>query len=206
MLIADEIAVGFGRTGSMFACEQGPIQPDMICLSKGITGGYLPLAAVLCRDDIYQAFYDDDTARGFLHSHSYTGNPLACAAALATLQIFADDDVLRQNAEKACRFDKLFEPLASHAAVRHWRRTGMIWAFDVTDTSPDFAQRYFAAALAQGLLVRPIGTTVYFMPPYIIQNEEAEQLAALLPGQVKQLAYSVMNEKQIGSSEVQLFK
>ncbi len=177
-LIADEIAVGFGRTGSMFACEQGPIQPDMICLSKGITGGHLPLAAVLCRDDIYQAFYDDDAARGFLHSHSYTGNPLACAAALATLQIFADDDVLRQNAEKACRFDKLFEPLAGHAAIRHWRRTGMIWAFDVTDAPPDFAQRYFAAALAQGLLVRPIGTTVYFMPPYIIQNEEVEQLAA----------------------------
>lgn len=176
--IADEIAVGFGRTGTMFACEQGGVRPDLICLSKGITGGYLPLAAVLCGDDIYRAFYHDETARGFLHSHSYTGNPLACAAALATLKIFRDDAVLEKNAAKAMRFDALFSELAGHPAIRNWRRTGMIWAFDVTGTTAGFAQRFFEASLAQGLLVRPIGNTVYFMPPYAMNEEEASLLAA----------------------------
>ena len=177
-LIADEIAVGFGRTGSMFACEQADIQPDLLCLSKGITGGYLPLAAVLCKDDIYRIFYHDETARGFLHSHSYTGNPLACAAALATLAIFAQDDVIVRNREKARHFDTLFAELAAHPRVKNWRRTGMIWAFEVADATPGFAQRFFAAALAQGLLVRPIGATVYFMPPYVLNDDEAQQLAA----------------------------
>lgn len=177
-LIADEIAVGFGRTGSMFACEQAGIQPDLLCLSKGITGGYLPLAAVLCKDDIYRIFYHDETARGFLHSHSYTGNPLACAAALATLAIFAQDDVIVRNREKARHFDTLFAELAAHPRVKNWRRTGMIWAFEVADATPGFAQRFFAAALAQGLLVRPIGATVYFMPPYVLNDDEAQQLAA----------------------------
>src|SRR5918996_15357 len=96
-LIADEIAVGFGRTGTLFACEQAEIIPDFLCLSKGLTGGYLPLAVVLTRDSIYRAFYDDALTRGFLHSHSYTGNALACRAALATLDIFEADDVLARN-------------------------------------------------------------------------------------------------------------
>lgn len=176
-LIADEIAVGFGRTGTMFACEQAGIRPDLLCLSKGITGGYLPLACVLCRDEIFRAFYHDEMARGFLHSHSYTGNPLACAAALATLAIFDEDGVIACNAEKARRFDRLFAPLKGHPQIRHWRRTGMIWAFDVADAGSGFAQRFFAAALNRGLLVRPIGTTVYFMPPYVINDEEAQWLA-----------------------------
>lgn len=176
--IADEIAVGFGRTGTLFACEQGGVRPDLISLSKGITGGYLPLAAVLCGDDIYRAFYHDETARGFLHSHSYTGNPLACAAALATLAIFRDDDIVARNAAKARTFDSIFQDLAVHPAVTNWRRTGMIWAFDVTGTSAGFAQRFFEAALAQGVLVRPIGNTVYFMPPYVLNEEEAGLLAA----------------------------
>ena len=96
-LIADEIMTGFGRTGTMFACEQAAIAPDFLCLSKGITGGYLPLSCVLTTDDVYEAFYDDDVARGFLHSHSYTGNALACRAALAVLDIFRDDDVIAAN-------------------------------------------------------------------------------------------------------------
>lgn len=177
-LIADEIAVGFGRTGTMFAYEQAGIRPDMLCLSKGITGGYLPLAAVLCQDDIYRAFYHDETARGFLHSHSYTGNPLACAAALATLAIFEDDQILVRNAEKANRFDALFACLACHPRVENWRRIGMIWAFDIKNAPADFALRFFAAAIAQGVLVRPIGATIYFMPPYVLTDNEAEQLAA----------------------------
>lgn len=175
-LIADEIAVGMGRTGTLFACEQANITPDFLLLSKGITGGYLPLSIVMSTDQIYQAFYADETARGFLHSHSYTGNPLACRAALATLDIFAQDDVLVANRIKAAYLNKIAQPLREHHAVRHWRNTGMIWAFEVNSPYPDFAQRCFALALQHELLLRPIGNTVYFMPPYVITNNEIEIL------------------------------
>lgn len=171
-LIADEIAVGMGRTGTMFACEQADITPDFLLLSKGITGGYLALSVVMTRDHIYQAFYASEMARGFLHSHSYTGNPLACRAALATLDIFAQDGVLAVNSDKARKFDELAEPLRNHRAVRNWRRTGMIWAFEVETQYRDFAQRCFALGLKNGLLLRPIGNTVYFMPPYVITETE----------------------------------
>ncbi|MFA5171509.1 MAG: adenosylmethionine--8-amino-7-oxononanoate transaminase [Sulfuriferula sp.] len=177
-LIADEIAVGFGRTGTMFACEQAQIRPDMICLSKGITGGYLPLSAVLTTNEVFAAFYADSTVRGFLHSHSYTGNPLACRAALATLAIFADDDVLTQNRLKGDYLDSVALALRQHPRVRHWRRTGMIWAFDVVDAPIDFARLFYLAALKQGVLLRPIGNTVYFMPPYVINEAEISQLVA----------------------------
>ena len=175
-LIADEIAVGFGRTGTMFACEQAAIKPDLMCLSKGITGGYLPLSAVLATDEIYSAFYDDSTARGFLHSHSYTGNPLACRAALATLDIFAQDQVLANNLIKADYLDKAAVMLCEHARVTNFRRTGMIWAFDVVGAGASFAREFYLAALDQGLLLRPIGNTVYFMPPYVISEAEIDQL------------------------------
>lgn len=176
-LIADEIAVGFGRTGTMFACEQAGITPDFICLSKGITGGYLPLSAVLATDDVYAAFYDDAVTRGFLHSHSYTGNALACRAALATLDIFAEDDVIATNRIKAGQFDTLLTPLREHPAVRHFRHRGMVWAFDVRTMDPAFAGNFYLAALRRGLLLRPIGTTVYFMPPYVVTPEEMALLA-----------------------------
>ncbi|MCB5197557.1 adenosylmethionine--8-amino-7-oxononanoate transaminase [Deefgea salmonis] len=178
LLIADEIAVGFGRTGTMFACEQAQIKPDLICLSKGITGGYLPLAAVLCSDAVYTAFYADETAKAFLHSHSYTGNPLACAAALATLAIFRDQDVIAQNQRKAAEFNRIFAPLATHPRVRHWRNCGMIWAFEIADAPAQFATLCFTEALKEGLLLRPIGHTVYFMPPYIMTAEDAQFLLA----------------------------
>src|SRR6185312_8340502 len=118
-LIADEIAVGCGRSGSFFACEQAKIWPDFLCLSKGISGGYLPLSLVMTRNAIYQAFYDADVTRGFLHSHSYTGNPLACRAALATLEIFAEDGILLSNREKATRLTAALAPLSDHPQVRH---------------------------------------------------------------------------------------
>ena len=175
-LIADEIAVGMGRTGTMFACEQSDISPDFLLLSKGITGGYLPLSVVMTTDNIYQAFYADETARGFLHSHSYTGNPLACRAALATLDIFKNDDVLADNRRKAAYMNRLTQPLRDHPAVRNWRNTGMIWAFEVVTRHSDFAQRCFAAGLQHELLLRPMGNTVYFMPPYIINEEEMQLL------------------------------
>ena len=182
-LIADEIAVGFGRTGTMFACEQAGIKPDFICLSKGITGGYLPLSAVLTTDEVYAAFYGDASAHGFLHSHSYTGNPLACRAALAVLDIFEHDQVVAANRTKAVEFTQALSEVAAHPRVRHFRHLGMIWAFDVADADPDFASRFHQAGLAQGAFIRPIGNTVYAMPPYITEVAEMAGLAqAILAG------------------------
>ncbi|MFC5521169.1 adenosylmethionine--8-amino-7-oxononanoate transaminase [Polaromonas jejuensis] len=182
-LIADEIATGFGRTGTMFAHQQAGIRPDFICLSKGLTGGTLPLSAVLTTDAVYQAFYDDEVARGFLHSHSYTGNPLACRAALATLELFEQSDVLAHNAALAQRLDQAFAPLTQHPSVRHARRQGMIWAWDIdegfdgTKPQPGFASRYARQAMAQGVVLRPIGNTLYAMPPYVLDAETAAHLA-----------------------------
>jgi adenosylmethionine-8-amino-7-oxononanoate aminotransferase len=178
LLIADEIMTGFGRTGTLFACEQAGIAPDFLCLSKGITGGYLPLSCVLTTDAVYAGFYDEQTTRGFLHSHSYTGNALACRAALTVLDIFRDDDVIAGNRERAARWTALTAPLAAHRRVRNFRRCGMIWAFDVDTERADFARWCFAQAAARELLLRPIGNTVYFMPPYIVSDDEFALLAA----------------------------
>ena len=172
-LIADEIAVGFGRTGTMFACEQADMRPDFICLSKGITGGYLPLSVVLTRDEIYQAFYDDKITKGFLHSHSYTGNPLACSAALATLAIFESDNILEKNAQKSVYIKAKMQVLTD-IPIEHLRHQGMIHAFDVITENKKFSRDCYAAALASGLLIRPIGNTVYFMPPYTISEAEID--------------------------------
>ncbi|WP_137940048.1 adenosylmethionine--8-amino-7-oxononanoate transaminase [Chitinivorax sp. B] len=171
-LIADEIAVGFGRTGTMFAHEQAGIKPDFLCLSKGITGGYLPLSVVLTTDVVYQAFYHVDVTRGFLHSHSYTGNALACRAALAVLDIFRDEDVIESNRTRAAWFSALMEPIYRHPKAQYFRHTGMIWALDVVTERPDFANRCFQQAMAQGVLLRPMGKSLYFMPPYVVDGEE----------------------------------
>jgi adenosylmethionine-8-amino-7-oxononanoate aminotransferase len=183
-MIADEIAVGCGRTGTFFACEQAHIWPDFVCLSKGISGGYLPLSLVMTRNSIYQTFYSDSVARGFLHSHSYTGNPLACRAALATLAIFEDDGVLAQNQVRAKRLTEALRPLAHHSRVKNFRQQGMIWAFDaqVDDAAQaaTFSRRFFATALEHELLIRPIGRTVYLMPPYVLSDDEIDLLATRL--------------------------
>lgn len=176
-LIADEIMTGFGRTGTFFAFEQAGITPDFLLLSKGITGGYLPLSVVMTREAVYRAFYDDDTARGFLHSHSYTGSALACRAALATLDLFDEDRVIEKNRAKSARIAAATQAVARHPRVRHFRSTGMITAFDVETADPGFARRFFAAALEQELLLRPLGNTVYFMPPYVIGEDEIALLA-----------------------------
>src|SRR3989442_2649586 len=149
-LVADEIAVGFGRTGPMFAHQQAGIRPDFICLSKGLTGGTLPLSAVLTTDAVYAAFYDDDSARGFLHSHSYTGNALACRAALATLDLL-DDAALQRNRDTAARLSDAARALDAHPSLGHARRPGMILAWDVLSDYPLFARRYHPAALDEGL-------------------------------------------------------
>jgi adenosylmethionine-8-amino-7-oxononanoate aminotransferase len=171
-LIADEIMTGFGRTGTMFACEQAAITPDLLCLSKGITGGYLPLSCVLATDTVFDAFYDDDVARGFLHSHSYTGNALACRAALAVLDIFRDDDVIVANRATASRWRNIAAPLSTHSRVRNLRQRGMIIAFDALSERPGFPAWFAARAAAAELLLRPIGKTVYFMPPYVVTDAE----------------------------------
>lgn len=178
-LIADEIAVGFGRTGTMFACEQAGNKvsdiADFVCLSKGITGGYLPLSCVLTTDTIYQAFYHDQTVKGFLHSHSYTGNPLACSAALATLSLFEENDVLGNNQTLAQAMLKAVQ--AYDLPLQGIRQRGMITALEVNTHNPQFARDCYAAALKHGLLLRPIGNTVYWMPPYCITPEEVAHLA-----------------------------
>lgn len=186
-LIADEIAVGFGRTGTMFACEQAEIRPDFICLSKGITGGYLPLSVTLCTDEIYQAFYDDSTARGFLHSHSYTGNPLACSAALATLDIFEHEQVLQNNRQKSAYIGRKLQEALRGLPVEHVRQTGMIAAFDVISSDVGFQQGFYQAALMRGLLVRPIGRTVYLMPPYIISEPEIDWMCGEIAGLLQEV-------------------
>jgi len=175
-LIADEIAVGFGRTGSFLACEQAGIRPDFVCLSKGITGGYLPLSVTMTTNEIYRAFYHEEMARGFLHSHSYTGNALACRAALAVLDIFEQDDVIAANLDKAAQLSIRCRKIAQHPRVRQFRNTGMIWAFEVATNDPLFPRKFYCSALDRGLLLRPLGNTVYFMPPYIIKEEHMDML------------------------------
>jgi adenosylmethionine-8-amino-7-oxononanoate aminotransferase len=182
-LICDEIAVGFGRTGSLFAHQQAGIRPDFLCLSKGLSGGFLPLAVTLTTDEVYQAFYHHDVRRGFLHSHSYTGNPLACSAANAVLDLFEASDVMAANAALATRIDAAAEALRRHPRVRHWRRTGMVWAFDVPGrngedgrSGPGIGARIARAALARNLVLRPIGDTVYWMPPYCLDDEAIRTL------------------------------
>jgi adenosylmethionine-8-amino-7-oxononanoate aminotransferase len=194
-LVLDEIATGFGRTGTMFAHQQAGIRPDFICLSKGLTGGTLPLSAVLTTDDVYEAFYDDEVSRGFLHSHSYTGNPLACRAALATLDIFEQQDALACNAALARTLDDALAPLAHHPRVSHARRLGMIWAWDVQTTLPDFSRRYHRHAMARGLLLRPIGRTLYAMPPYVLDAEGVQWLAQ---GALAALEATLAEEKHAG--------
>ncbi|WP_295514386.1 adenosylmethionine--8-amino-7-oxononanoate transaminase [uncultured Pseudomonas sp.] len=186
-LIHDEIAVGFGRTGTMFACEQAGIRPDFLCLSKALTGGYLPLAACLTTDTVYQAFYDDyHTLRAFLHSHSYTGNPLACAAALATLDIFEQDDVIAANQPLARRMAEATAHLAEHPQVGEVRQTGMALAIEMTAdkanrTPYPWQERrglvVYQHALSRGALLRPLGNVVYFLPPYVITPEQIDFLA-----------------------------
>ena len=174
-LIADEIAVGCGRTGTFFAWEQtGADWPDFLLLSKGITGGTMALSLVLTTDAVFEAFWSQDVTRGFLHSHSYTGNPLACAAANAVLDRF-DAGLLDDTRAQADRLTRAFAPLASRVA--HLRQRGMILAFDVPEAPPRFAERFHLAARERELLIRPIGQTVYLMPPYLIDDATAAFLA-----------------------------
>ena len=186
-LIVDEIAMGFGRTGTLFACEQAGITPDFMVLSKALTGGYLPLAAVLTSNKVYQAFYDNyDALKAFLHSHTYTGNPLACAASLATLDIFEQDNVIENNQKLAQHMAQATAHLQDHKHVAEVRQTGMVLAIEMVKDKANktpFAwqerrgMKVFEYAMQQGALLRPLGNVVYFLPPYIITPEQIDWLA-----------------------------
>lgn len=185
-LIADEIAVGFGRTGTLFACEQANISPDFMCLSKGLTGGYLPLSAVLTTESVYAAFYDDyHKLTAFLHSHSYTGNALACRAGLATLEIFEQQQIVEKNKKLAEFMRRATEKFAEHPHVAEVRQTGMIVAVEMIKNKqtrefyPWQERRglmVYQHALTKGVLLRPLGNVIYIMPPYVITEAELQQV------------------------------
>ena len=181
-LIADEIMTGFGRTGKMFACEYADISPDFMTLSKALTGGYLPLSVVMTSDDVYEAFYCDyNEHKAFLHSHSYTGNPLACVAALATLEIFEKNDILGENEKKAAYIKKEIEKFVDLDNVKSIRQQGMVTAIELLgyEATQRVGLKIYEYALTQGVLLRPLGHIIYFMPPYVIGYDEIDKMIAV---------------------------
>ena len=178
-LIADEIMTGFGRTGTMFACEQAGVTPDFMTISKGLTGGYLPLAITMTTLDVYNAFYCDyGEYKAFLHSHSYTGNPLACTAALATLDLFEASDVLGDNKKKSAYILEKLQKFKKLSNVKEIRQTGMIAAVELKGYSSEerIGLKVYQYGLEQGVLLRPLGHIVYFMPPYVISYDEIDKM------------------------------
>ncbi|WP_257906353.1 adenosylmethionine--8-amino-7-oxononanoate aminotransferase [Campylobacter lari] len=173
-VIFDEIATGFGRTGEMFALDYCSQSIDYVCLSKAITGGYLPLSVVLTKDEIYEKFYDSyESQKAFLHSHSYTGNALACAAANATLDIFEKENIIAKNKIKSAFIKTQWESLKEFDFLGNFRNLGMVSAFDIQKSKYQRAGlEVFQRALEKGLLLRPLGNTIYFMPPYVINEDE----------------------------------
>ncbi len=189
-LIADEIMTGFGRTGRMFACEYADISPDFMTLSKGLTGGYLPLSVVMTTDDVYQAFYCDyNEHKAFLHSHSYTGNPLACAAALATLEIFEQNDILGENKKKSQYIKTNLEKFKLLDNVQEIRQQGMVTAIELKGYASEerIGLKIYEYALTQGVLLRPLGHIIYFMPPYIISYEEIDKMISVAYEGIKKI-------------------
>ena len=178
-LIADEVMTGFGRTGELFACQVAKITPDFIVLSKGLTGGYLPLSVVLTSNTIYAKFYCDyHEHKAFLHSHSYTGNALACAAANATLDIFENDNIIEENKKKAQYIAKKLEKFTELSNVKLIRQRGMVGVIELQGYKSEdrVGLQVYQYGLKHGVLLRPLGHIIYFMPPYIITNEEIDKV------------------------------
>ncbi len=178
-MIADEIAVGFGRTGTMFACESANITPDFLCLSKGITGGYLPLSCVLTTNEVYSAFYCDySEGKSFLDSHSYTGNALACSAANATLDIFENENIIEKNRIKSTNLSNMLKKFKTLENVKEVRQRGMIGAVELQGYDPKkrVGLEIYKYSLKNGVLLRPLGNVVYFMPPYIMSQKELQKV------------------------------
>jgi adenosylmethionine-8-amino-7-oxononanoate aminotransferase len=189
-LIADEVMVGFGRTGELFACSKANISPDFLVLSKGLTGGYLPLSVVLTSNDIYAKFYCDyNQHKAFLHSHSYTGNALACAAANATLDIFENENIIEKNRILSKYMAQKLEAFSSLENVQEIRQTGMIAVVVLKGYTPQerIGLKVYQYGLKHGVLLRPLGHIVYFMPPYIITKEEIDIMMDVALEAIKQL-------------------
>jgi adenosylmethionine-8-amino-7-oxononanoate aminotransferase len=180
-LIADEVFTGFGRTGKMFACQHGPIEPDILCLSKALTGGYLPLAVTLASEDIYESFLSEDRRKTFFHGHSYTGNALACAVALESLSVLEETKSLDRVMELEGLFTKRLAQLKSLPVVEEVRGMGALGVVELStqgesgyldERGPKLAQAF----LERGILLRPLGNVLYFLPPYVITDEEAHSV------------------------------
>ena len=189
-LIADEIMTGFGRTGKMFAFDHTDVSPDFMTLSKGLTGGYLPLSVVMTSNEVYAAFYCDyNEHKAFLHSHSYTGNPLACAAALATLEIFEKSNVLAENEKKASYIKEKSAAFLAFPNVKEVRQQGMVTAIELQgyDAKERIGLRIYEYALKEGVLLRPLGNVIYFMPPYVISYEELDKMISVAYEGIKML-------------------
>jgi len=188
--IADEVMVGFGRTGELFACEKAGISPDFLVLSKGLTGGYLPLSVVLTSNEIYAKFYCDyNEHKAFLHSHSYTGNALACAAANATLDIFENENIIEKNRKKAAFMAKELKKFALLENVAEIRQTGMVCVVELKGYTPKerIGLKVYEYGLKHGVLLRPLGHIIYFMPPYIISEDEIQIMMDVAYKAIKQL-------------------
>lgn len=174
LLIFDEVMTGFGRTGDWFACRKANVAPDIICLSKGITGGFMPLSVTICTESIYQGFYSDDPQQTLYHGHSYAANPLGCAAGLASLALMAENESKFRQMETIHL--KHLHHLADHPRVVHPRVTGTIAAFDITTDNPGYLNnislKVRQLAIAHHLLLRPLGNVLYIMPPYCITEDE----------------------------------
>ncbi len=182
LLICDEVAVGFGRTGTMFACEQEDVAPDFLCLAKGITGGYLPLAATLTTEAVYEGFLGaPEEFRTFFHGHTYTGNPLACAAALATLDVFESERTLERLQPKIALLTELLEGVAAMPEVSEIRHKGFMAGIDLDAWDPALrmGHRVTEAARERGAIVRPLGNTVVLVPPLAISEAELRELVAI---------------------------
>jgi adenosylmethionine-8-amino-7-oxononanoate aminotransferase len=182
LLILDEVATGFGRTGRMFACEHEGVAPDLLCLAKGITGGYLPLAATLASERVYEGFLGEfEEFRTFFHGHTYTGNPLACSAALATLDVFDEERTLERLAPKIEQLAELLEPLAAHPAVREVRRRGFMIGIELVDhpLPVRIGHRVTLEARRRGAIIRPLGDTIVLMPPLSIAAADLRRLVAI---------------------------
>lgn len=186
-LILDEIAVGFGRTGSFFAHEQAGISPDIMCLSKGITGGYMPLSTVMCTQKIYEAFYDEAIEKAFLHSHSYSGNALACAAANAVLDIFEEESIIESLIPKIEQMSQRLGALKHGDKLQNKRQTGMIAAFEVSTNIKKPSSTIFTEALKHGLFIRPLGNTVYVMPHLSIKADEIDKMFDAVEKSIKKV-------------------
>jgi adenosylmethionine-8-amino-7-oxononanoate aminotransferase len=197
LMIADEVLTGFGRTGRMFACEHAGVTPDIICLSKGLTAGYLPLGATVTTEEIFEGFLSDDRGKTFFHGHSYTANPLACAVALASLDIFRTGDTLQRVEALECRFRRRLEPLRGHARVGDVRGIGGVGIIElvedkVTKSAGGYlagvGPRLYSAFLERGLLLRPLGNVLYFMPPYVISDDEVDWAFDQIEGVLSELS------------------